>query len=353
MTQNTEFSHSEQRRGRVKMAQAVLNMHALHEEMELYDLSSLQKSASAGRSQEQRIKYAALRFQYELEKQAVIGAVLRAAAKSGLSGLKGLAGKGLKGLKMGYNPAMRVSAGLAGKVAPVTTGTIRGARAGASAAKGVGAGTVGTAKGAFGGARRGAIDAIRQNPKSTAASAGLLGYELLNQGGRGRGRSPSPQAPALPPPVATGGAAGLPLQGSRRSDVSSFFEKLIPAGYRLPPGWKRLHAGGAGRPVVGGAGGPVSVPVVDPSIAGGLGRAAAQEQGNRENTYPPFSKFIRDMVLPQEGLTEPERAEFSLPRRQPRIQLGTDYARGPGPAAGRPVSSSELPLQGMFSIRGY
>ena len=272
MTQNTEFSHSEQRRGRVKMAQAVLNMHALHEEMELYDLSSLQKSASAGRSQEQRIKYAALRFQYELEKQAVIGAVLRAAAKSGLSGLKGLAGKGLKGLKMGYNPAMRVSAGLAGKVAPVTTGTIRGARAGASAAKGVGAGTVGTAKGAFGGARRGAIDAIRQNPKSTAASAGLLGYELLNQGGRGRGRSPSPQAPALPPPVATGGAAGLPLQGSRRSHADEYADEQLLDFQNTPS-------------------------------AGALGSAAARNDGGMRHVY--------DVAGTRTGIPEP--FDYNIP----------------------------------------
>ena len=76
MKQNPDFnqlSHTEARKARIKMASHLLNMQALHAEMQHYNVHSLQKCAAIGANKEQRIKYAALVRQYELEKQAFLG----------------------------------------------------------------------------------------------------------------------------------------------------------------------------------------------------------------------------------------------------------------------------------------
>ena len=341
MTQNTEFSHSEQRLVRIKMAQAVLNMHALHEEMQTYSLSSLQKSASVGRGQEQRIKYAALRFQYELEKQAFAGALLKGVAKSGLRGLKGLATNwtrprsiatsGLRGLSgkastntkpiLGKMPFPSVRNAAATRQAtrsaqaaqaaralkppgPIpgytpTAGTLSGARAGASMppplpprpipgytpqewmrrslpkapkppsldAHGQGIAGYTPAAGALPwlgvlggpGAAAGAI-AKGVGAGTVAAGTGLAGYGALNQG------------PALPPPVATGGEVGLPLQGSRRSHADEYADEQLLDFQNTPS-------------------------------AGALGSAAARNDGGMRHVY--------DVAGTRTGIPEP--FDYNIP----------------------------------------
>lgn len=117
MKQNPDFSHTEQRKTRIKMAQHLLNMRAIEQEMGRYNVHSLQKMAAVGAGREQRIKYAALLRQYELEKQAFI------------TGLARLAGRGLMGAgKMLGRGAMGATKGLGQMGAGAVKGAVRGAR---------------------------------------------------------------------------------------------------------------------------------------------------------------------------------------------------------------------------------
>jgi hypothetical protein len=120
MSQNTELKpHTRQREARIKMAQALLDMNALRNEMESYSLPALQKAAAAGRSQDLRVKYAALATQYAIEKQAFLSALLRAGAKYGGKALSGVARQGKKALGLGAG--VGAASGLKGhSAAPAT-----------------------------------------------------------------------------------------------------------------------------------------------------------------------------------------------------------------------------------------
>lgn len=65
-------------RQRVKLARHILNLRALQLELARYDVSQLQKSAADNTHKAERLRYAALQMQYQIEKQA--------AGKGGLIG---------------------------------------------------------------------------------------------------------------------------------------------------------------------------------------------------------------------------------------------------------------------------
>ena len=65
-------------RQRVKLARHILNLRALQLELARYDVSQLQKSAADNTNKAERLRYAALQVQYQIEKQA--------AGKGGLIG---------------------------------------------------------------------------------------------------------------------------------------------------------------------------------------------------------------------------------------------------------------------------
>ena len=82
---NVMLTHTQKRQLNIKIASAVLNLHAINAELAEYDLYQLQKSAAVGAHHQQRVKYAALIRQRELEKQAF--AALARLAGQGLLGL--------------------------------------------------------------------------------------------------------------------------------------------------------------------------------------------------------------------------------------------------------------------------
>lgn len=75
------MNHSRQRIERIKMARAVLNIHEINNELKKFNLPGLQKSAAVGAHRKQRLKYAALVRQRELEKQAFINGLARLGIK--------------------------------------------------------------------------------------------------------------------------------------------------------------------------------------------------------------------------------------------------------------------------------
>lgn len=172
MSQNPELSHTDLRIQRIKMAQAVLNMRALDDELRKYDLPSLQKAASAGTGQPRRIKYAALVAQREIEKQAFLSALGRIGSR-----FLGSAGKalGMGGKKaLGAGAAGAAATGLSGhgsKPAIPTTPAATGIGAGAAAAA---AGAAGSAAGrAAGAGGPGSRNSHTNAPPAKPAASGL------------------------------------------------------------------------------------------------------------------------------------------------------------------------------------
>ena len=150
---NPDFNmtHTERRLLRIKVAQHVLNMDALKNEMDRYNLPVLQKAASAGVNKKQRIKYAALVRQYELEKQAFIGGLARLAGKGLLSGAKMLGRGAMAGGRAGMAGA-RAAAPHVGRA--IQTGAQAAGRGAMNAGKGI--------ANMAGGAVRGGVNAARK-----------------------------------------------------------------------------------------------------------------------------------------------------------------------------------------------
>lgn len=139
---------------KVKLARHVLNLHAINQELQTYSVKSWKKAASEGFGRELRIKYAALRLQQLVEKQAVLGSLIRLGAKGLGAGFKGLQGLGSV------------------------------AASGANAAKP-------HLQQALQAGGRGVADAIKANPVRSAAGMGILGagaglaapsaYDMVNR----------------------------------------------------------------------------------------------------------------------------------------------------------------------------
>ena len=145
-------------KGNIKMARCLLNMQAIEKELANYNFHELKKSASIGAGKSLTVKYAALRVQHAIEKQAFLGALLK-----GLS-----AARGAMGAAGGVMGALRGGAGAVG-------GALRSA---AGAAPGImrnAAGAAGDAMGALPGAVRSgagaAGDALRTYGRNLSGSA--------------------------------------------------------------------------------------------------------------------------------------------------------------------------------------
>ena len=145
-------------KGNIKMARCLLNMQAIEKELANYNFHELKKSASIGAGKSLTVKYAALRVQHAIEKQAFLGALLK-----GLN-----AARGAMGAAPGVMSALRGGAGAVG-------GALRSA---AGAAPGImrnAAGAAGDAMGALPGAVRSgagaAGDALRTYGRNLSGSA--------------------------------------------------------------------------------------------------------------------------------------------------------------------------------------
>ena len=173
---SAQLTWTERRKLNIKLASTILNINAIDREMAKYDVHQLQKSAAVGAHRKQRLKYAALIRQRELEKQAFLGGLARLGingmkmlARSGRQGI-GMAAKGLEGAgRMGWTAAKgggRMSMNAARGAAPHLAAAGRQiAQAGTSAAKGVG-------------------NAIKANPMQGAAGAGAAGIGAGMYGGQ-------------------------------------------------------------------------------------------------------------------------------------------------------------------------
>jgi hypothetical protein len=75
LTKSGSFQNS----GRVKLARHLLNIVQLQKELNVYNYGGLTKAAAANQNKSERIKFAALLAQHAIEKQAVLGALLRGA----------------------------------------------------------------------------------------------------------------------------------------------------------------------------------------------------------------------------------------------------------------------------------
>jgi hypothetical protein len=98
--------NTENRRLRIKLASAILNLDAIQRELSKYDTHRLFKSAAVGAHKAERMKVAALVRQQEIEKQAIgafLGQLALGGAKMGLKGLGGLAKGALKTVGAGAN----------------------------------------------------------------------------------------------------------------------------------------------------------------------------------------------------------------------------------------------------------
>jgi hypothetical protein len=80
-------------RQRVKLARHAFNLQALQAELARYDVARLQKSAADNSGKAERLKYAALQIQCQIEKQALLGGLMR-----GIGTGLGYGGKALGGL---------------------------------------------------------------------------------------------------------------------------------------------------------------------------------------------------------------------------------------------------------------
>lgn len=65
------------KRIRIKLARHVVNLNLINQELASYNVASLVKAAATQSSKEMRIKYAALKVQQAIEKQAIIGGLAR------------------------------------------------------------------------------------------------------------------------------------------------------------------------------------------------------------------------------------------------------------------------------------
>lgn len=90
-------------RQRVKLARHILNLRALQLELARYDVSQLQKSAADNTAKPERLKYAALQIQCQIEKQALIGGLVRGLGKGIEWGGRVLGGLGSRTGKLGTN----------------------------------------------------------------------------------------------------------------------------------------------------------------------------------------------------------------------------------------------------------
>lgn len=260
MKQNPDFNltHTERRKLRIKIAQHVLNMDALKNEMDRYNLPVLQKAASAGVNKKQRIKYAALVRQYELEKQAFIGGLARLAGKGLLSGAKMLGRGAAVGGRAGMagaraaaphvGNAMRAGAQMAGRGAMNAGKGI--ARMAGGAAKGGLRGTVSGVRSGFGNAIRGGLSgagqgiaqAARANPMQALMGTGAIGAGFgtqiprMTQGARRMGRDLLNEG--------TRELGGLAAQGQQGIDsayenVGNFMNSIGQAGQDIYGGFQQ------------------------------------------------------------------------------------------------------------------
>jgi len=151
------------------MARCLLNMQAIEKELANYNFYELKKSASIGAGKSLTVKYAALRVQHAIEKQAFLGALLK-----GLS-----AARGAMGAAGGVMGALRGGAGAVGGALRGGAGAVGGAlRSAAGAAPGImrnAAGAVGDVAAGVGGAVRSgantAGDALRTYGRNLSGSA--------------------------------------------------------------------------------------------------------------------------------------------------------------------------------------
>lgn len=93
---NVLAKESAEKQLRVKVAAHMLRLQAVNQELKTYTVQSWRKAASDGAGRDLRVKYAALRVQQLVEKQAVLGALSKLVGL-GIGGTKG-AYKGLQGL---------------------------------------------------------------------------------------------------------------------------------------------------------------------------------------------------------------------------------------------------------------
>lgn len=162
MKQNPDF----ERRCRIKMASAVLNIKAIDTELKKYDRYALQKSAAIGAHRNERIKYAALIRQRELEKQAFLGA-LKSMWNSGKSAL-GNVGQGISNAWSGKDGGL--SAGLQRAGTDLKYGARRAGNQIAAPFQ-QGAAAIG-----------GAVKGLGQGVDNLAAAPGQVGRGIANAG---------------------------------------------------------------------------------------------------------------------------------------------------------------------------
>ena len=173
---SAQLTWTERRKLNIKLASTILNINAIDREMAKYDVHQLQKSAAVGAHRKQRLKYAALIRQRELEKQAFLGGL----ARLGMKGMGVLARSGRQGIRMaanGLEGAGRYGMAAAKGVNRMGMNAARGAAPHLTAA-GRQISRAGTA------AARGVGNAIKANPMQGAAGAGAVGLGAGMYGGQ-------------------------------------------------------------------------------------------------------------------------------------------------------------------------
>jgi len=171
-------------RQRVKLARHILNLRALQTELARYDVSQLQKSAADNTAKPERLKYAALQIQCQIEKQALIGGLLRGIGTGIGYGAKALGGLG-KGTKAlggytddAFNWMSRMGSKNLGKIPSGTPGLGKRIATGVGSALGTVANTAANAvrgtAGMVGGAASKAAPHIGK--AMTAAGTGVTAY---------------------------------------------------------------------------------------------------------------------------------------------------------------------------------
>lgn len=193
---------------RVKIARHILNMKAIERELAAYDFDGLCKSASTSATRSLRIKYAALKAQHLIEKQAFMGALMRGMqmatplVRAGMQGL-GMAGRGIgqaaSGMKQlataggqAMAPHLRAGMQAAGQAGANVMRANPGAAAAGIGAAGLGAGLAAPAMGRainnnmiqpVVGAGQSAVNSVNRNLVQPVMGAGRSAYNTAQNVG--------------------------------------------------------------------------------------------------------------------------------------------------------------------------